>query len=101
MRLHGMVTTYRTLMETGKNMNLTTDEVVSYPVNAEWYKKHNQRLDRLLRAARFRYHTGLGEIDYSLDGTVDKNQILRLSDCSCIDKGQDILISGPTEFPVY
>lgn len=96
MRLHGMVTAYRTLMETGKNMNLTTDEVVSYLVDAEWDEKHNRRLNRLLRAARFRYQASLEEIDYTLDRTVDKNQILRLSDCSWIDKGQDILISGPT-----
>ena len=96
MRLHGMVAAFRNLLETGRNMDLTTDEVVSYLVDSEWDEKHNRRLNRLTRVARFRYQAALEDIDYTLDRTLDKNQILRLSDCSWIKKGQDILITGPT-----
>jgi DNA replication protein DnaC len=96
MRLHGMVTAFRNLLETGKNMDLTTDEVVSYLIDSEWDEKHNRRLDRLTRAAKFRYNAALEDIDYTLDRTLDKNQILRLSDCGWIKAGQDILITGPT-----
>lgn len=96
MRLHGMATAFRTLQETGRNMNLTADEVVSYLVDAEWDEKQNRRLDRLTRAARFRYRAALEDIDYSLDRNLDKNQLLRLADCSWISRGQDLLITGPT-----
>lgn len=96
MRLHGMVHAYRTLLETGKNMGLTTDEVVTFLIDSEWDEKHNRRLERLIRAARFRYQASLEEIDYTLDRTLDKNQILRLADCGWISRGQDILLTGPT-----
>ena len=96
MRLHGMVSAFRNLLETGRNMDLTTDEVISYLVDSEWDEKHNRRLDRLTRAARFRYQAALEDIDYTLDRTLDQNQILRLSDCGWIKKGQDVLVTGPT-----
>ena len=96
MRLHGMARAFRTLQETGKNMDLTPDEVISYLIDAEWDDKHNRRLTRLTRAARFRYQAALEDIDYTLDRNLDKTRILRLADCSWISRGQDLLITGPT-----
>lgn len=96
MRLHGMAQAFRTILETGKNMDLTTDEVITFLIDSEWDEKHNRRLERLSRAARFRYQASLEEIDYTLNRTLDKNLILRLSNCGWIDRGQDILITGPT-----
>lgn len=96
LRLHGMAQAFRTLQETGKNMDLTTDEVVSYLVDSEWDEKRNRRLTRLTRAARFRYRAALEDIDYTLDRNLDKNQLLKLSDCSWVSRGQDLLITGPT-----
>lgn len=96
MRLHGMAAAFRNLLETGTNMELTTDELVSYLIDSEWDDKHNRRLQRLTRAAKFRYQAAVEDIDYTLDRTLDKNQMLRLSDCSWIKKGQDVLITGPT-----
>lgn len=96
MRLHGMASAFRNLLETGKNMELTNDEVVSYLVDSEWDEKHNRKLKRLVKAARFRYQASIEDLDYTLDRNLDKNKMLRLADCSWIDNGQDILITGPT-----
>ncbi|MCF6335014.1 MAG: IS21-like element helper ATPase IstB [Spirochaetales bacterium] len=96
MRLHGMASAFQNLQETGKNMKLTTDEIISYLIDSEWDYKHNRRLERLVKSARFRYQASLEDLDFSLDRELDKNKILRLSDCSWITKGEDILITGPT-----
>lgn len=96
MRLHGMAEGFKNLLETGRTMKLTIDEAVSYLIDAEWDFKHNRRLERLVRAARFRYQASLEELDFNLDRNIDKNKIMRLSDCSWIKKGEDILITGPT-----
>jgi DNA replication protein DnaC len=96
LRLHGMVKAFSNLLETGKNMKLTTDEVVSYLIDSEWDEKHNRRLERLIRSARFRYDASIEDLDFSLDRNLDQNLILRLSDCSWVSQGQDILITGPT-----
>lgn len=96
LRLHGMAQGFRTLLETGKNMDLPLDEALSYLVDTEWDEKHNRKLKRLVTAARFRYQASLEDIDYSLSRNLDKNKILRLSDCFWITRGEDILITGPT-----
>jgi len=96
MRLHGMAEAFKNLLETGKNMKLTTDEVVSYLIDSEWDFKHNRRLERLVKAARFRYQASLEDFDFNIERNIDKSKILRLSDCSWIKKGEDILITGPT-----
>jgi DNA replication protein DnaC len=95
LRLHGMAIAYRTIMETGKNMDLTTDEVVSYLVDSQWDEKHNRRLQRLTKAARFRYQAAIEELDFSLERNLEKNTVLRLADCSRIPRGHDI-IGDPT-----
>jgi len=96
MRLHGMAQAYRNLTETGKNMNLTVDEALSFLIDSEWDEKHNRKLQRLITAARFRYQASMEDIDYSLNRNLDKQKLLRLSDCSWITRGEDILITGPT-----
>ncbi len=96
MRLHGMADAFKNLLETGTTMKLTTDEAVSYLTDSEWDFKHNRKLERLIKAARFRYQASLEDLDFNLDRNIDKNKIMRLSDCSWIKKGEDILITGPT-----
>lgn len=96
MRLHGMAGAYRSLLETGRNMNLTVDEAISYLIDAEWDEKQDRRLTRLLQSARFRYQASIEEIDFSLERNLDKTTLLRLADCSWISRGQDIIITGAT-----
>ncbi len=96
MRLHGMAEAFRNILETGNNAKLTNDEVVSLLIDGEYDYKHNRKLKRLIKAARFRYQASFEEIDYSLGRNLDKNKLLRLSDCLWITKGEDILITGPT-----
>lgn len=96
MKLFGMARAYQGMIEAGSNMNLTLDEALSHLIDREWDEKHNRRLDRLVKAARFRYHASIEDLDFTLDRNLDKNLILRLSDCSWINRGEDILITGPT-----
>jgi len=96
MRLHGMAEAFKNLLETGRTMKLTIDEVVSYLIDSEWDFKHNRRLGRLVKAARFRYQASLEDFDFNIERNIDKNKIIRLSDCSWIKRGEDILITGPT-----
>ncbi len=96
MRLYGMATAFENLLESNKNMKLTVDEAITYLIDSEWDDKHNRRLDRLVIGARFRYKASLDELDYSAGRNLDKNQILRLADCSWVNNGEDIIITGAT-----
>jgi DNA replication protein DnaC len=95
MRLHGMSRAFRGTMESGAKNHFTPDELLSHVVDAEWDERHNRRLQRLLKAARLRYPAGFEEIDFALNRNLDKNQLLRLSDCRWIEEHQDVIVSGP------
>lgn len=95
MKLNGMVRAFRGTLETGAKNQFTPDELLSHLVDAEWDERHNRRLQRLLKAARFRYQAGFEQIDFQLNRNLQKNQILRLSNCQWIEEHQDLILSGP------
>ena len=96
LKLHGMVRAFRALLETGNNKDVTTDELIAHLVDAEWDERHNKKITRLLKEARFRYQACFEQIDFTLNRNLDKNMVLRLSDCSWIEKKNNIIINGPT-----
>lgn len=96
MRLHGMVRAFRATMESGVKHSFTPDELLSHLVDTEWDDRYNRKLGRLLKAARFRYPASFEEIDFGLSRNLDKNQLLRLSDCGWIERRQNLLLTGPT-----
>jgi len=96
MRLQGMARAFRATMETAVKHSFTPDELVSHLVDIEWDDRHNRKLQRLIKAAKFRYHVSFEEIDLGLSRNLDKNQLLRLSDCGWIKRHQNILFTGPT-----
>jgi len=96
MGLHGMVRAFKQTMETGIKHSFTADELMSHLVDAQWDDRNNRRIERLLKAAKFRYQVSFQEIDFSIARNIDKNQMLRFSDCSWISKHQDIILTGPT-----
>jgi len=96
MRLHGMVRAFQNLLETNENTKLTVDEAISYLIDSEWDDKHTRKLERLIRAANFRYQATMEDLEFSPQRGLDKNLITRLSDCSWVKAGKDIIITGAT-----
>ena len=96
LRMSGFIRAYREIMETGRNIDFTTEEIISHLVQAEWDDRYNRRLNRLITRARFRYQASMEQIDYAAKRDLDKNQMLRLSSCSWITNKQNIIVSGST-----
>ncbi len=96
MRLSGFIRAYREMMETGRNKDFTSDEIISFLVQAEWDDRINRRLKRLTTRARFRYQASMEQIDYIAQRGLDKNQVLRLSSCNWISGKQNVIITGST-----
>ena len=96
MKLYGMLRAFNQSMEAGMISKVTADELLGHLIDAEWDDRHNRRLQRLIKAAKFRYQASLEEIDFNLDRGLDKNMLLRLSSSSWIEKRRDIIITGPT-----
>ena len=96
MKFYGMKNTLQNLVETNQHHTLTNDEFISMLIQAEWEDRENRRINRYLKAARFRYKASVEEINFEKHRNLDKTQLLRLCECHFIDKEENILITGPT-----
>ncbi|MFO7882819.1 MAG: IS21-like element helper ATPase IstB [Kosmotogaceae bacterium] len=96
MRLNGMINAFRTTMGTTFQNNFTPDELIAHLIDAEWEDRYNRRLKRLLKTANFRYKASIEQVTFTEPRNLDKNLILRLSNCDYINKAENVLITGPT-----
>lgn len=96
MKLYGMVQAFRASLESKLNDQLQADELLAHLIEQEWLDREQRKTQRHIRSARFRYQATIEEIDYSSGRSLDKNQLLRLADCSFIDRKENLLITGPT-----
>jgi DNA replication protein DnaC len=96
MRLHGMVRAFKSAIESGASHEFTPDELLSHLVDAEWDDRHNRKLKRLISQSKLKYRASFEDINFTLKRNLDKNQLLRLSDCSWIKKNNNIIFTGPT-----
>lgn len=63
-------------------------------LQAEMERRYNNKIDRLMKAARFKYKAEPEEIHFRNDRNLDKSEILALLKCDWIKRRQNILLSG-------
>ncbi len=96
MKFYGMVRAFTTTMENGQMAKLTVDEMLSLLIDSEWDDRNNRRIERQMRNARFRYKANMEQLHFDLDRNLDKNQLMRLAECTFIDRKENLLITGST-----
>ncbi|CAM4252706.1 DNA replication protein DnaC [Pedobacter westerhofensis] len=96
MKFFGMFHTFKTHLDTGNTERYTPDEFLADLVEAEYEDRVNRRINRLIDAAKFRYKGSIEDINFHRDRSIDRNQIMRLAECTFIEKHEDVLITGPT-----
>lgn len=63
-------------------------------LQAESERRYRNKIDRLMKAAQFKYQAEPDDIDYRSGRKIDKSEILSLLKCEWITRKQNILISG-------
>ena len=96
LRLFGMLRAFQESKTTNNQIHYTPDELLAYLVDAEWDDRHNRKINRLLKAARFRYGASIEEVIYDDERNIDRNQLMRFNDCEFIKKGENIILTGST-----
>jgi DNA replication protein DnaC len=86
MKLFGMHDTFKTAI----------DQFVAQMIESEWDDRQNRKIARNNTNARFRYRASVEDIIYDQTRHIDRNKLMRLYDCSFIDKGESLLITGST-----
>lgn len=96
LRLFGMQQSFKGILESKSCNEFTIDHLLTVLVQAEWEEHENRKITRLVKNAKFRYHTSMEEIDYQHPRNLDKNCMLRFIDCNYLKRAENILITGAT-----
>ena len=95
MRLPAMEQAYKGQDELAACGALSFDERFGLLVQAEWEKRQDTKLTRLLKAACLRSRAAcLEELSYTAGRNLEKSLVAHLGDCRWIRKGQNLLVSG-------
>lgn len=96
LRLHGMLDSWQSLLETRTHQNLSLVEGLQHLLEAEWLDRGHRRVQRLRKNAGFRYQASLEEITYTPSRGLERNTVALLADGQYISRGHAVLITGPT-----
>lgn len=96
LRLHGMGTCWQALTETRKHHDLSLVEGLQLLLQSELENRTDNRYQRLLKNAKFRYTAFIEEIKADATRGLTQSQIAELATGQYIDKGESILITGST-----
>jgi len=78
MKFYGMHGAFKTAIETGKTDHYTLDQFIAQLIEAEWDDRHNRRIARNIKNARFRYKASIEKVIYSEDRNLDQNKTVTI-----------------------
>ncbi|MGD0756597.1 MAG: IS21-like element helper ATPase IstB [Bacteroidales bacterium] len=96
MRLAGMARGWQALNETKQVFDLSFSEGLEILIEREEEERKNNRFNRMIKGARFRYQASLEELSYEPSRGLNKSMIASLATCQYITKGESVLITGAT-----
>jgi len=96
MKFFGMFHAFQSSLETGQTDSYTADELLAHLIDAEWDDRHNRRIERQIYYAKFRYKASIEDVNYHADRSIDRNQVMRLADCTFIERYENVLLTGST-----
>ena len=65
-------------------------------IDAKWDERHNRRIERSIKNARFHYKSNIEGVNFDVSCNLDRNMFLRLAECEFVEKNENILITGST-----
>lgn len=96
LRLSGMAKGFEDQLSSPAALSLGFEERFGILVDHEVTFRENQRLKRLLKTAKLRVNACVEDIDYRHNRGLDRNQMASLVTCLWIDKGVNLILTGPT-----
>ena len=86
MRLAGMARGWQALNETKQVFELSFSEGLEILIEREEEERKNNRFNRMIKGARFRYQASLEELSYEPSRGLNKSMIASLATCQYITK---------------
>jgi DNA replication protein DnaC len=96
MKFYGMHDAFKSSIETGKMDEYSIDQFIAHLVEAEWDDRHNRKIARAIKNARFRYNAQMENLVFSGERNLERDRIHRLTEFDFIKKSENVLITGST-----
>lgn len=97
LKLAGMADAFEQQLEQpGTHSDLSFDERLCLLIDRESTHRGNNKVDRLLKAARLKLQAYPEDIDYEHPRGLHKSKLASLLSCQWIEQHQNVLITGPT-----
>lgn len=94
MKLLGMASAFRESLNSTMAENMTIDAFLSMLLSQKWDYRSNAAIERLIRAAGFRYKAYPEQIDYTIPRGLDRNQMERLASLEFVRQARNLFITG-------
>ena len=96
LRLSGMADAYKAIASMPIHEQLSIHQAMARLTEAEIQHRMHQKTEMYLRLSKLRYNCVLEQIECSVSRNFNKEQLIQLSDCSFIERAENILITGST-----
>ena len=96
MKFYGMLRAFETSLESDILNSLTKDEMIAHLIDEEWDDRCNRKIARNTHNAKFHYKASVEQISFDTDRGIDKNQVMRLAECTFIKNKENVMITGST-----
>ena len=95
MHLGTMAETFSAQLMDNSLRNLQFEERFGLLVDAEWLRRKNNKLQRIIRKANLKFNqASIEDVEYHDDRNLDRAEIARLSTCNYISDNRNIIIMG-------
>lgn len=96
LRLYAMAEAFEHQCERAVLQELSFEDRLAMLIEVEYQARDARRIDRLLKSAKLKVQASLEDIDYDGGRGIDKRQIASLLGCDWIQRGQNLILTGPT-----
>lgn len=96
LRLYGMAAALENILSSKQSSHLSAEQLLELLIQQEYDLRHNKRIERLTKQARFRYQADISYIKPEAKRNLDPVQLASLSTCTWIEQGENLLITGAT-----
>jgi len=96
LKLQGMATAYQALLQLPINKQPEAHEMLASLIDAELQHRQHKRMTMFIRLSKLRYQATIQDIDCSEKRNLSKEKIGMLADCSYIERGENVLLTGAT-----
>lgn len=96
MKLTGMAQAYEAALALPIDQHPETHQLLAQMIESEQQHRALKKMKMFIRLSKLRYSVSVTDIDCNANRKLSKEKLMMLANCSFIDRGENILISGAT-----